>query len=172
MTRDFVVKDHTSTFLTYDQKTQNKFQKTETQITCYLCVTRNSSVKQKLSSVNRTIGVGGPDTEARLLAEAAAVPTRAPGDANSRVNCVANHVFILADILVLAGAASASGMTPPTSTRISASLKCVQGHSSPVNMLSCEGCTLAQTVVLVFGESEVLGHPVVGDLPFHTRLFC
>ena len=42
--------------------------------------------------------------------------------------------FSLAEILVLVGTAGASGMTPPSSTRISARMKCVQEHSSPVNM--------------------------------------
>ena len=40
--------------------------------------------------------------------------------------------FSLADILVLVGTAGAGIMTPPTSTKISA-MKCVQGHSSPIN---------------------------------------
>ena len=39
--------------------------------------------------------------------------------------------FILAETLVLAGTAGVSGMAPPTSTRISARLKFVQGHVSP-----------------------------------------
>ena len=38
----------------------------------------------------------------------------------------------LAEILVLAGA---SGMAPPANTRISAKLKCVQGHDLPVYIL-------------------------------------
>ena len=42
--------------------------------------------------------------------------------------------FSLAEIVVLAGTAGAGGMTPPTSTRISARMKRVQEHSSPVNM--------------------------------------
>ena len=40
----------------------------------------------------------------------------------------------LAEILVLAGTAGAGGMAPPTSTGISDRLKCVQGHSSAVNI--------------------------------------
>ena len=42
--------------------------------------------------------------------------------------------FSLAEILVLAGITSAGGMVPPTSTRISARMKCGQGHSSPVHV--------------------------------------
>ena len=42
--------------------------------------------------------------------------------------------FSLAEILVLAGTAGAGGMAPPASTMISASMKCVQGHSSRVNV--------------------------------------
>ena len=41
--------------------------------------------------------------------------------------------FRLADILVLADGAGADRMAPPTCTRISARLKYVQGHVSPVN---------------------------------------
>ena len=41
----------------------------------------------------------------------------------------------LAEILVLAGAAGAGGMAPPANTRISARLKRVIGHSSPVNVV-------------------------------------
>ena len=42
--------------------------------------------------------------------------------------------FSLAEILVLAGTASAGRMAPPASTSISARLKRVQRHISPVNM--------------------------------------
>ena len=42
--------------------------------------------------------------------------------------------FSLADILVLAGTARASRIAPPASTRISARLKRVHEHSSPVSM--------------------------------------
>ena len=42
----------------------------------------------------------------------------------------------LAEVLVLAVTAGAGRMPPPTSTRISAILKYVQGHSSPVNILA------------------------------------
>ena len=41
-------------------------------------------------------------------------------------------LFSLAEILVLAGTAGAGGMPPPTSARISARLKCVHEHSSPL----------------------------------------
>ena len=43
--------------------------------------------------------------------------------------------FSHAEILVLAAAAGAGGMAPPTSTRISARLKRVQEHSSPVSVV-------------------------------------
>ena len=43
----------------------------------------------------------------------------------------------LAEILVLDGTAGADKMAPPTSTRIFARLKRVQGHGSPVNVLVC-----------------------------------
>ena len=39
--------------------------------------------------------------------------------------------FSLADILVLADTARAGGRALPTSTRMSARIKCVQGHVSP-----------------------------------------
>ena len=42
--------------------------------------------------------------------------------------------FSLAEMLVLAATAGAGRMAPPTSTKISAGLKCVQGHVSRVNM--------------------------------------
>ena len=42
--------------------------------------------------------------------------------------------FSLAEILVLAGTASAGRMAPPASTRISAWLKRIQEHGSPVNV--------------------------------------
>ena len=43
--------------------------------------------------------------------------------------------YSLAEFLVrLAGTAGADGMAPPTNTRISARLKCVQEHGSPVNV--------------------------------------
>ena len=46
------------------------------------------------------------------------------------VNCVPEHLgFSLVDILVLVGTAGASKMAPPTSARISARLKGVQGPS-------------------------------------------
>ena len=45
--------------------------------------------------------------------------------------------FSLPEILVLAGTTGAGRMTPPTSARISARLKRVQGHVSPVNV--CHG---------------------------------
>ena len=40
------------------------------------------------------------------------------------------------NILVLAGTAGAGGMAPSTSARISARLKCVPGHASPVNLVT------------------------------------
>ena len=40
-----------------------------------------------------------------------------------------------ADILVLAGTIGVGGMAPSISTRISARMKCVQGHVSPVNTI-------------------------------------
>ena len=43
--------------------------------------------------------------------------------------------FSLAEIQVLAGTAGAGRIAPPTSTRISARLKLVQRHVSPVNMV-------------------------------------
>ena len=49
------------------------------------------------------------------------------------MNCVPAS-FTLAEILVLAGTAGASGMAPPTSTRISARLKRVQEHNLRVNI--------------------------------------
>ena len=49
----------------------------------------------------------------------------------------------LAEILVLDGTAAAGRMAPPTSTRISARMKCVQGHSSPVNVLDIDRYSLA-----------------------------
>ena len=45
-------------------------------------------------------------------------------------------MFQPAEILVLAGTTGAGGMAPPASARISAWMKCVQGHSSRVNMLA------------------------------------
>ena len=42
--------------------------------------------------------------------------------------------FSLAEILVLAGTTGAGRMAPPASTRISARMKHVLGHSSPVNV--------------------------------------
>ena len=42
--------------------------------------------------------------------------------------------FKRAEILLLAGNSGAGGMAPPTNNRISARLKCVQEHSSPVNV--------------------------------------
>ena len=47
----------------------------------------------------------------------------------SRVNCVPEHTVTQFSQAVLTG-----GMAPPASTRISARLKCVQEHSSPVNL--------------------------------------
>ena len=44
------------------------------------------------------------------------------------------NTFSLGEMLVLAGTAGAGSMTPPTSTRISARLKCGQGHVSPGSM--------------------------------------
>ena len=51
----------------------------------------------------------------------------------TRETCLRTY-FSLAEILVLAGTADAGGMAPPTSTRMSARLKCVQERSSPVHM--------------------------------------
>ena len=48
----------------------------------------------------------------------------------SRVKCVPEPCFSLADILVLAGTAGAGRMVPPTSTRIFARLQRAQEHSS------------------------------------------
>ena len=45
--------------------------------------------------------------------------------------------FSLADIIALAGTAGAGIMAPPTSTRITARLKRVHGHVSPVNVAGC-----------------------------------
>ena len=45
--------------------------------------------------------------------------------------------FSLAEILVLDGTTGAGGMAPPASTRISATMKCVQGHVSAVNDIVC-----------------------------------
>ena len=42
--------------------------------------------------------------------------------------------FSLAEILVLAGTTGTGGMAPPTSTRIPARLKFVQGHVSRVSI--------------------------------------
>ena len=44
--------------------------------------------------------------------------------------------YSLEDIVVLTGTTGAGRMAPPTSTRISARLKCVQQHSSRVNICS------------------------------------
>ena len=54
----------------------------------------------------------------------------------TRELCSWTH-FSLAEILVLACTTGAGGRAPPASTRIYARMKCVQGHSSPVNVLSC-----------------------------------
>ena len=48
------------------------------------------------------------------------------------VNCVPEQVS--AEILVLPGTAGAGRMAPPTSTRISFRVKCVQRHILPVNI--------------------------------------
>ena len=60
-------------------------------------------------------------------------PTRCVvGSRVNRAGGAPTH-FSLAEILVLAGTAGTGGLTPPTLTRISVKMKCVQGHVSPVN---------------------------------------
>ena len=49
----------------------------------------------------------------------------------AKILCWAPPSLILAEMLVLADAAGAGGMASPASTRISAWMKCVQGHVSP-----------------------------------------
>ena len=44
--------------------------------------------------------------------------------------------FSLTEILVMAGTARADRMAPPTSTRVSDGLNCVQEHNSPVNIIA------------------------------------
>ena len=53
---------------------------------------------------------------------------------------VPGHILILAEILVLVGGVILPAV--PASTRISARLKRVQGHSSPVNVLGIVTGTL------------------------------
>ena len=50
----------------------------------------------------------------------------------------------MADILVQNGTASAGGMAPPASTRMSARLTRVQGHTSPVNLYTI--CTYVHDI--------------------------
>ena len=63
-------------------------------------------------------------------------------------------LFSLAEILVLADTVGAGRMAPPTSTRISAGMKCVQEHNSPVNVRD----TVYTTLNIVYSHAHDIIH--------------
>ena len=70
-------------------------------------------------------------------------------------------------MLVLAGSAGAGAgrMAPPTSTRISARMKCVQEHGSRVNIRCAAGASAGTRVVLIPGTT--LAYKGECDYVFH-----
>ena len=108
----------------------------------YVSNHRCSQTEALLHGLQQSLLLENSNREFAVLVPSVCKPTRPemPGTRSPPVNWLASPTrFSLAVILVLAGIAGAGRKALPASTRISARMKHVQGHSSPVNVESRGG---------------------------------